>query len=713
MNHTLKIVLTFLIFISSNIYSQDIIWQNTLGGTEDEWPFSIELTKDSNYLIGGYSFSNISGDKTENSRGFSDVWITKIDNISGKILWQKTIGGNSYDTAISVKETKDGGFIIGGYSSSGVSGEKTENSRGGDDFWVIKLDSNRNIIWDKTYGGNGTDRLTSIIETNDGGYLIGGVSNSNISGDKTENSRGLNDIWLIKINSNGNIEWQKTIGGNDIDSLGSIINTNDKGYILAGSSMSNVSGEKTENSRGFGGDFWILKIDEDGTILWDKTIGGNNGDYAKTIRKTFDGNYIIGGDSSSIISSEKTENSICNSTDIWLVKIDKKGNVLWDKTLGGDNTDWIGDIRETKDEGIIVGGMSASSISAYKTEEGVGDRDYWVVKLNKDGNVIWDKTLGGKKMDNLTTLIQSNDGNYVLGGWSTSNISGDKTENSNGSFDYWFIKLSSDYQSYNPKIFEKKTICEGSDITLEAPTGRNYKWSGPNGFQSSIQNPTISNISNTQSGTYNVTVSDRSLCTEVKIITIKTNSIPEINTINDINSCSPTNDNFAYFDLSKIKDIITTKKDNVITFFNQKKDTINNNLIGAYKNTIANEEIITVRVSNNDLSCYNETTLKLIVDNCNNDEESENPSSKINFPIFFTPNNDKFNDFWPNNKNNNLNIKSITIYDRYGKMLKKLYANDVGWDGYFNGKRMPQNDYWFTAIMLDNKIIKGHFSLIK
>jgi hypothetical protein len=157
--------------------SQTIQWENTIGGNDTEWVDFIELSKDENYILGGYSYSNISGDKNENSRGLSDYWFIKIDD-TGNLLWQKTIGGNSIDHLTSAKETTDGGYILGGSSSSGISGEKTQNSRGNDD-WVVKLDENRNIIWDKTWG-TGVDRLTSIIQTTDGGYLIGS-SDSDIS----------------------------------------------------------------------------------------------------------------------------------------------------------------------------------------------------------------------------------------------------------------------------------------------------------------------------------------------------------------------------------------------------------------------------------------------------------------------------------------------------------------------------------------------------
>ncbi|CAL2102733.1 conserved protein of unknown function precursor containing a type B C-terminal secretion signal [Tenacibaculum sp. 190130A14a] len=663
-NNRIKNCLFFLLTLCNltTVFSQSIVWQNTIGGSNYEYLSSIELTNDGNYILGGYSQSNISGDKTENSRGINDFWITKIDNSTGTILWQKTIGGNSSDTATKTKQTKDGGYIIGGYSSSNISGEKSENSRGSFDYWVVRLDSNRNIIWDRTYGGNGIDRLWSIIETDDGGFLMGGESYSDISGDKTENSRGKNDVWIIKTDANGDIEWQKTFGGNDIDYLKSLTKANNGGYILAASSMSNISGEKSENSRGFGGDYWIIKIDDSGNIIWDKTIGGDNGDYAQSIIPTSDGNYIIGGDAASNISGEKTENSICISTDVWLVKINDDGNIIWDKTIGGESTEWVGNIQETKDKGIIIGSMSSSDISAYKTEKSVGDRDYWLVKLNKDGIIEWEKTLGGTDTDQLMAVIQAPDESYVLGGWSTSNVSGDKTENSNGKWDYWFLKFKNTSSStYNPPNLERITVCEGQDLKLTAPSGHSFKWSGPENFTSTLQNPTLSNITNLNAGIYTCTLTNNANCTEVKIIHLTvTNASIAITPLTDVIACDDNNDNKASFNLlEKANELLNQNSEFVLDFLDGNGTSIPQPLPEAYINIIPNEEIITVKVSTKDApSCYNTTSFKLIV--------SSVPNVTIDNIQNCDDNNDGFTEFnLLKYQENILNTTSNLVVDFY------------------------------------------------
>jgi gliding motility-associated-like protein len=545
MFRNVKISLYFvllLFFIAFKTSSQTIQWQNTIGGNDTDWADFIELTTDGNYISGGYSYSNISRDKTENSRGASDFWLFKIDDISGSILWQKTIGGNSTDYLIKAKETIDGGFILGGYSSSGISGEKSENSRGYDDYWVVKLDANRNVVWDKTYGGTGVDRLTSIIQTDDGGYLMGGTSDSNISGEKSENSRGDIDMWVIKINSSGTIMWQKTFGGSAADLVESMLQTPNGDFILAGSSHSNISGDKTENSRG-SGDYWVLKINSSGSIIWQKTIGGDNGDYAKSIVKTADGHYMIGGTSFSNISGDKNQNTISYSDDVWLIKLNDNGEQLWQKNIGANNTDTFSQIRTTSDNGYILGIMSYSGISGAKTEPSKGDRDYWIVKLDSNGNFEWDKTVGGSSLDQPQSIVESKDGGYVTVGWSRSDISGDKTENKSGLQDFWVVKIKTCTQ--NPTASSNSPVCEAETLELKASGGTNYSWIGPNGFTSTVQNPTITNAVASNSGEYSCLITGTGGCDDIKKINVVIRNTPAPTAEANQSFCSGSNPTLA------------------------------------------------------------------------------------------------------------------------------------------------------------------------
>jgi hypothetical protein len=447
-----KIIFLFLlpsVFCTLPSFSQTapgIEWQNTIGGSDDDELWAIQQTADGGYILGGASFSNISGDKTEDCNGIWDYWIVKTD-ASGNIQWQNTIGGSNVDVFSSLQQTADGGYILGGYSYSNISGDKTENSMGQNDYWMVKTDSSGNIQWQNTIGGSQSDVLHSLQQTKDGGYILGGWSDSNISGDKTENCVAYYfDYWIIKTDSSGNIQWQNTIGGNDFDMLYSIHQTVDGGYILGGGSNSNISGDKTENCLG-DGDYWIVKTDSSGNIEWQNTIGGNSIDQLSSVQQTADGGYILAGLSISNISGDKTENSI-GDFDYWIIKTDSSGNIQWQRTIGGNDFDDPSSVQQTVDGGYIVGGKSRSNISGDKTENSFGGDDLWIVKINSTGSIQWQKTIGGNSNDWLHSFQQTAEGGYILGGCSWSTISGDKTENNLDTTlstrDYWIVKLFPD-----------------------------------------------------------------------------------------------------------------------------------------------------------------------------------------------------------------------------------------------------------------------------
>jgi hypothetical protein len=443
--------LIFILCINSYcVFSQDIEWQNTIGGSGDDKLFSIHQTSDGGYILGGASDSGISGDKSENSLGARDYWIVKIDSL-GNMLWENTIGGTSEDVLRSVQQTTDGGYILGGTSYSSIGGDKTENSLGFHDYWVVKTDSIGNIQWQNTIGGGSSEELNCIQQTSDGGYILGGNSESNISGDKTENCIGLDDFWIVKLDSLGNIQWQNTIGGNNGDYLNSVKQTNDGGYILGGFSYSDISGDKTESCIG-NSDYWIVKLDDIGTVQWQNTIGGSLADQLISIRQASDGGYILGGVSSSNISGDKSENSFGGS-DCWIIKMDSAGNIQWQNTIGGNGIDGTSSIEQSIDGGYSFGGWSSSSISGDKTENSIGYSDYWMVKIDDVGNIQIQNSIGGSVLNDLNCFELTADGGYVLGGQSNSNISGDKTEDCIGLYDYWIVKLTSKYNLITGRLF--------------------------------------------------------------------------------------------------------------------------------------------------------------------------------------------------------------------------------------------------------------------
>jgi hypothetical protein len=357
-----------------------------------------------------------------------------------EIEWQKTIGGSDNDQLYSIHQTIDGGYILGGNSASNISGDKTENSRGFEDYWIIKTDENGIIQWQNTIGGSAFDYLSSVIQTTDKGYLLGGYSSSSISGDKTVNCLGSHDFWIVKIDSIGNIQWQSTIGGGLSDMLVSAKQTIDGGYILGGSSGSNISADKSENCIGGWFDYWLVKTDVSGNIQWENTIGGSSDDQLQSIEQTTDGGYILGGSSVSDISGDKTESSL-GDYDCWIIKTDLLGNIQWQNTIGGDKRDMLFSIQQTIDNGYIFGGWSESNISGDKTENSLGSFDYWLVKVDSLGSIQWQNTIGGEGNDDIRSVEQTSDGGYILCGSSYSSISGDKSESALGQvWDYWILK---------------------------------------------------------------------------------------------------------------------------------------------------------------------------------------------------------------------------------------------------------------------------------
>ena len=434
---------TFLIlvlFYSSLCNSQVIQWQKSFGGSANDEVHACEQTRDGGFIIGGNSVSGVSGNKTEMCRGAFDYWMIKTDSL-GNLLWQKTIGGNDYERLNSIAQTSDGGYILAGQSYSHISGEKTENSYGLQDYWVVKTDSLGNIEWQNSIGGFEEEYLNVIQQTGDKGYIIAGHSASGISGDKTELSNGTYDYWVVKLDSTGTISWQNGIGGNGDDDLRTIDQTDDGGYILGGSSSSMISGDKTEGLIG-GNDYWIVKLDPLGSVVWQNTIGGTLYEVCTSIQQTSDGGYICGGLSSSDISGDKSENSR-GQWDYWIVKLNSIGQIEWDKTIGGTADDWLYSIRQTGNGGFICGGHSNSGISGEKSENCRGLWDYWIVQLDSTGNIVWQKTIGGNLDEDLFAVRQTNDGGLILGGWSASGVSGEKNTVSFGANDYWLIKMGS------------------------------------------------------------------------------------------------------------------------------------------------------------------------------------------------------------------------------------------------------------------------------
>ncbi|MBK0401510.1 gliding motility-associated C-terminal domain-containing protein [Adhaeribacter sp. BT258] len=467
----------FLLLNPFNLKSQNLPvkhWDKSFGGSDSDVMFDIHKTLDGGYVLGGYSDSGISGDKSQPSKGLRDYWVVKLDSAGNK-SWDKTFGGSSSDHLFSLQQTSDAGYILGGTSISGIGGDKSQASQGGIDFWVVKIDSIGNKIWDKTFGGSNSDIFQSLQQTLDGGYILGGESYSGISGDKSQSSRGFNDYWVIKIDANGIKQWDKTFGGNSWDEFQSLKQTSDGGYILGGNSGSGISGDKSVPLKGLN-DYWILKLDASGNKIWEKSFGGPVSNGLTDLKLTSDGGYILGGTSNSGIGGDKSQASQ-GGNDFWVVKIDSIGNKIWDKTFGGSSADFLYKLQQTLDGGYILGGDSESGMSGDKSQPSQGIQDCWIIKIDASGNKLWDRTYGGSSVEFLYSLKETKYGEYILGASSYSGISGDKSQISKGNHDYWVIKLGDPCVA--EPVVSPVSNCGSGSVTLSAtgaPVGASYAW---------------------------------------------------------------------------------------------------------------------------------------------------------------------------------------------------------------------------------------------
>jgi hypothetical protein len=443
-----KIALTLaLALVQMTTFAQvpAIQWQKCLGGTSQDGANSIQPTLDGGYIVVCQTPST-DGDVI-GSYGGGDAWVVKL-SVTGNLLWQKCLGGTSYDEAKSIIPTSDGGYIITGFTNS--NNEDVTGNHGVQDAWVIKLSATGNVIWQKCLGGTSYDYAESIIPTPDGGYIVAGSTQSSDL-DVTGN-HGLGDAWIIKLSATGTVIWQKCLGGTFFEEATSIQTTPDGGYIMAGHTNS-INGDITGNHGAQ--DAWVVKLAATGALVWQKNLGGTGEDYAKSIQPTSDGGYIVAG-----LTNSNNGDVIGNhgGNDAWLVKLSASGVVIWQKCLGGISEDSAWSIQTTSDDGFIVVG-GTSSINGDVTGN-YGSGDAWVVKLDSTGAIIWQKCLGGTSYDNAKNIQLTSDGGFIFAG-STNSIDGDVTGN-HGSSDVWVVKLGPDlstasFASQELKIFPNPT----------------------------------------------------------------------------------------------------------------------------------------------------------------------------------------------------------------------------------------------------------------
>lgn len=446
-SYVLKInfaIISFFLLCLPNIYSQKILWEKSYGGLQSEYLFDAIPTPDYGFILAGSSLSGKSGNKKDEGIKDLDFWVWKMDE-HGDLDWQKSFGGNGTDLLQNIDLTLDGGFILGGTSTSSKSGVKSEKKRGQEDIWVIKLNAKGDMQWQRTLGGVGRDELKQIIAIKSGGYIIGGSSNSqpiisdkNNTGEKKSEKFGNMDYWIVKLDSEGEIEWEKTFGGIYKDELQSLIQTKDGGYLAGGTSNSPISGNKKESNYGQG-DYWVIKLDKNGEEEWQRTIGGDKDDRLSTLIETRDGNYILGGSSSSEAVGRKYESN-GEGSDFWIVALNENGKIIWQKSFDFGENDVLTSLVENEDGSLFIGGHIQNEYSTNKKTNTPGINDYIALKISPDGEELWKVIVGSEGIDILRKAIETHDGGYLLSGISSGKISRDRNSG-HGRFDFWVVKL--------------------------------------------------------------------------------------------------------------------------------------------------------------------------------------------------------------------------------------------------------------------------------
>lgn len=459
------IVGLLFICINTNAQTPAIEWQKCLGSNFSDYARCVQPTSDGGFIISGISVGADNGDMLGHHGSYT------VPDIW--IVKLDKSGNIEWQKSLGGTYSEEGGFIIqtpdGGYVVAGGTGSidcGLTGNHGDYDFWVVKLSSKGDVIWQKMYGGTNLDIAHSIALCADGGYFVVGITFSK-DGDVTVNHGGL-DYWIIKIDAMGNLIWQKSLGGRGQDWASSVQATADGGCIVAGTTES-VNGNVTGN-HGFG-DYWVVKLDNKGNIQWQKALGGSMSEQASCVQVTADGGYIVAGNTDS--NDGDVTGLHGGGFDAWIVKLDGGGKIVWQKCYGGSNLETVQYIQNTPDGGFVFTGISFSSDGDITCNAGL--HDVLVMKINSAGILEWQKTIGGVDTDQGRCVQPLHDGSFIVAGQtSSSNIAGYHTPfgRYDDKFDYWLIKLSAPLSTIPAPVVAidpaSAIVCTSKQATIRA-----------------------------------------------------------------------------------------------------------------------------------------------------------------------------------------------------------------------------------------------------
>jgi len=342
-----------------------IQWDVAFGGPAKDWAYAMTATGGGGVCTAGRTASK--------GAGLEDAWVVCVDG-NGQLVWDRTFGGTAIDRARAIIETRDGGLFVAGATESKGAGEF--------DAWALKLDADGELLWERTFGGPATDWASSAVETRDGGLALGGYTQAA--------SGAPYDFWVIKLNAEGELLWERTFGGPATDWATAIAETRDRGLVVVG---------HTESKGAGAADFWVVKLDAGGELIWDQTFGGADLDYASAVTASGDGGAVVAG---------LTGSAGAGGLDIRVLKLDARGEVMWDRLYGGEQDDWVRAVIETRDGGHALAG--------YTMSQGAGLYDVWMLKLNADGALLTERTFGDTGNEWARAVAEMPDGGLAFAG---------------------------------------------------------------------------------------------------------------------------------------------------------------------------------------------------------------------------------------------------------------------------------------------------------
>lgn len=419
----IAITLCLSLALSAAIAQPAISWQNTYGGSADEEILAAEQTPDGGYILVGYT--NSDDGQVTGQQGNSDLWVVRTD-ATGALLWQLALGSSATERGHAVANTSDGGFIVAGTAED--QGGDVSAIIGDGDIWLVKLNSTGSVQWENTYGGTSFEEPRAVVQASDG-YVVSGYTESDDA--MVNGYHGSGDLWVFKTNANGTLQWQNALGGTDTDEALGMRLTSDNGVIIAGSSKS-TNGNLTQNNGGT--DVWLVKLNASGNVQWQSVYGHTGDEYAVDVVQRADGGYTFVAASNSQ-GGQVTQNF--GNYDHWLVHTTDNGVLQGETSYGGSGDDIPFAMQATPDGGFVLAGYSASDNGSVTAA--LGGLDFWVVKTNATGVLQWQRSLGGSDDDIAHAIVATNDAGYLVAGLTSSNDI--NVTHARGGQDQWAVKL--------------------------------------------------------------------------------------------------------------------------------------------------------------------------------------------------------------------------------------------------------------------------------